>query len=109
MNKTEKEQLVVAAVLFVMVGLAGLWLGRQMITLSDLSQQRARQIAVAIFEECRKNFGKDVNEDAWLIMSARCHNIADKGKALIYAAGIEAEDRVLERAKQMVREMKAVK
>ena len=99
-----RELYVITVVLLLAVGVIGFWMGRQAITLSDLSQQRAREISVAVFQECRDNFGADaVGEDDWLRMNARCANIADLAKKEIYAAGVEAEDRVLEQAKEIAR------
>src|SRR3990167_1975940 len=81
-------------------------IGRSSI-LADLSQQRAREISVAVFQECRDNFGKDaVGEDDWLRMNARCANVADLAKKEIYAAGVEAEDRVLQEAKEIAKKSK---
>ena len=97
----------IVSILLLMAGLAGLLLGRQTITLSDLSQQRARDIAVAVYQECARAFERDtIGLTAISRMSIRCNNVADVALETVYAAGVEAEDRVLERAKQMAREAK---
>ena len=102
----------VVSILLLIVGLAGLGLGRQTITppmLSDLSQQRARDIAVAVAQECDKNFVDGLAgqlPEVIQLASNRCNNVADVALEEIYAAGVEAEDRVMERAKQMAREAK---
>lgn len=102
-----RDIIVVSGVLIVSASLIAFWIGRQTINLSDLSQQRARDIAVAVYQECDRNFGKDaIGLTAISRMSNRCNNVADLALELIYAAGVEAEDRVLEKAKQMAREAK---
>ena len=99
-----REKLVIAGIFIFAVAVVSFVLGRQTITLSDLSQQRARDIAVAVYQECDRNFSPDT---AGLMaisrVSNRCNNVADVALEEMYAAGVEAEDRVLEEAKRMAR------
>lgn len=100
----------IVSILLLMVGLVGLGLGRQTITLSDLSQQRARDISDAVFQECRKNFGKDIyGEDGWQRMSGHCHNVADVALGEMYATGVSPVDEVMERAKELERKARGGK
>ena len=101
---------VIAAVLMFAVAVVSFWMGRQTITpptLSDLSQQRARDISIAVFQDCLVNFKKDAKtETAWHKMANRCGNVADVALEEMYKVGVEAEDRVLEAAKKLAREAK---
>ena len=108
--KRRREIQVIAAVLLFAIAVVAFWIGRQTITpptLSDLSQQRARDIAVAVYQECTRSFERGaMGLTAILRMSNRCNNVADVALEEVYAAGVEKEDRVMEEAKKMAREAK---
>ena len=107
----DRSLCVIVAILLVAVGLIGFWIGRQTITLSDLSQQRARDISHAVAQQCDDKFvaplvkakaGEPVIRQA----AARCSNVADLALEAVYAAGVEAEDRVMARAKELAKKAK---
>ena len=104
MIQTKRDFFTIAGVMLVAVALIGFWMGRQTITLSDLSQQRARDISVAVYQECDRNFSRDaMGLSAIAQASNRCHNVADVALEEMYAAGVSPVDEVMERAKEMAR------
>ncbi len=93
-----------------LVGLAGLSIGRRSI-LPDLSQQRARDIMVAVHWMCDEKFieplikikaGFGLIEQA----GARCAAVSDVALEEAYRAGVDPVDHVLEAAKKKAREAK---
>lgn len=91
-----RDILIAAALCMIAVGIVSFKIGRSS-GLPDLSQQRAQSISVAVFQECRANFGYS------LLANSRCSNVADLAREEIYAAGVEAVDTVLEEAKEIER------
>ena len=110
-ERDERTFVTIIVVIFLMVGLASFWLGRQTITLSDLSQQRARDISHAVARQCDDKFVTPLEkakagEPAIRQAAARCSNVADLALEAVYAAGVEAEDRVMARAKELAKKAK---
>ena len=99
---------IIVAVLLVTVALVSFSMGRQTM-LSDLSQQRARDVSLAIVQKCDEKFvtpleEAKVGQPLILQASTRCSAIWDTAREEIYAAGVSPIDEVMERAKQMARE-----
>ena len=88
----DRSLCIIVAILLVTVGLIGFWIGRQTITLSDLSQQRAMDISSRVYGVCMER-----------ATDAVCKQVRDVVQKEIFAAGVELEEDVVRRAKEMAR------
>jgi len=98
----------VAVALFLTVGITGFGFGRHSVSLPDLSQQRARDIMVAVHRECAERFIEPLEKikaGVGLITQAgaRCASVGDIALEAAYAAGVDPVDRVMESAKEKAR------
>ena len=91
-ERDERTFVTIIVVIFLMVGLASFWIGRQTITLSDLSQQRAMDISSHIYGVC-----------AEMARKAVCEKVRDVVQKEIFASGVEREEDVVRRAKEIAR------
>ena len=94
-----RARLVIAGVLFAMVGVAGFWLGSQRVTLSDLSQQKAHDISYRVFGVCFEEVAIVGQKRASVI----CEKVADTAREEIFTAGVQPEEDAVRRAKEMAR------
>ena len=93
-ERSERTFVTVIVAIFLMIGLAFFLIGRQTITVSDLSQQRAMDISSRVYGVCMER-----------ATDAVCKQVRDVVQKEIFAAGVEKEDEVVRRAKEIAKKV----
>lgn len=92
MKRDLSDLAVIIGLLFLGAGVMGLWMDRRSITPRDLAYQRAMDISSRVYGVCME-----------LATDTVCKQVREVTQREIFAAGVEAEDRVMARAKEMAR------